>query len=302
MSFDSTPITLKAGQWTVSGISVGGIHTTIAIPELRVCFDIGVITTESTHCDKVLISHGHVDHCQSYFKHLRCRKLRNMHPAPIYVVPEILHKPLMVAARAQFNMEKGLLNVGPPRDFINIHTLKPDGEPLEFNRCTHSTCYIYAYPMTHRIPALGYTIVSEVPKLKPEYIGRPGREIKELRESGANIFEIRRTIEVAYTGDTTIAGVLAQPEFLKAKVLFIECTILDDQLTPSETRKRGHIHIQDLVENWQAFENEHIILFHMSPRYVGNMAHELVHSAFVELPKEFQNKIQILWPYDKNSE
>ncbi len=293
--FHSETTTLRVGRWTLTGTSTGGTHTTIVVNELKICFDIGILTNASTHCDKVLISHGHVDHCQSFFKHYRCRKLKKMLPAPVYIIPPIMEKPMRDSARAQFNMEKGCIDIPSPKDFLQIVTLTGDST-YEFNRCLHSTCYITSYPMTHRIPASGYTVISEVPKLKEDYLGRPGTEIKELQEANADIFYIKRAIEIAYTGDTTITGVLRQPDMLNAEVLIIECTILDYQVSREDTHKRGHIHIQDIADNWRAFDNKHIVLFHMSPRYSGNIAYTLVREALKELPEEFRSKVQLLWP------
>ncbi len=287
--------TLKVGRWTLTGLSIGGTHTTIVVNELKICFDIGVLTNESTHCDKVLISHGHIDHCQSYFKHYRCRKLQKMFPAPVYLIPPVMEKPMRDSARAQFNMEKGMINIPMPKDFIQLVPLRA-GDHYAFNRCSHSVCKIYSYPMTHRIPASGYIVVSEVPKLREEYLDNLGHEIKELKESGADIFYTKRVIEIAYTGDTTIEGVLRQPDFLNAEILIIECTILDDQLDRKETTKRGHIHIQDIVEHYNLFANKHIVLFHLSPRYAGSIAFELIDKAFEGLPSEFTGKVQVLWP------
>ena len=294
MSFYTDSVTLNVGRWTLTGLSLGGTHTTIVMNELKICFDIGVLTNESTHCDKVLISHGHVDHCQSFFKHYRCRKIRKMYPTPVYIVPPVMETPMKESARSQFNMEKGRSYGGVPKDFIEIKSLHPN-EHHEFNRCSHSVCKIYAYPMTHRIPAFGYTVVSEVPKLREEYYGIPGHKIKELRETKDDLFYTKRVIEVAYTGDTTIEGVLRQSDFLTAEILIIECTIIDDQLDRNETTKRGHIHIQDIVDNYNLFTNKHIVLFHLSPRYTGNVF-ELVDAAFSGLPKDFTDRVQILWP------
>lgn len=287
--------TLSAGKWTIVGTSIGGTHTTITVRELGVCFDIGVLTTESVSSNLVLISHGHVDHCQSFFKHNRCREMRKMTPKAVYIVPPAMHRPIVDAATAQFNMEKGFGgDVAMPDNYVNIITTD---DAYSFTHCKNSRFDIHSYPMTHRIPARGYALVSNVSKLMDKYIGKPGKEIKALREAGEELFYQKRSVEIAYTGDTTIEGVLRQSDFLNAEVLLMECTILDDQLSRKDTAKRGHIHIQDIVEHWSEFNNKHIILFHISPRYTGSLVHTLITDALASLPIEFKNKIQVLWPH-----
>nr|QBK87355.1 MAG: beta-lactamase superfamily domain protein [Marseillevirus LCMAC201] len=291
--------TLKVGRWSITGVSQAGQYTTIVLNELKICFDIGIITNESIYCDKVLISHGHVDHCNDYFKHYRIRRLRKMLPPPVYLIHPIMETPMRNSAEAQFNMEKGLIGIPLPKDYIQI---KPLQEPYEFNRCQHSTFYIRGYPMTHSIPSYGYTVISQTPKLKTEYIGLPSKEIKKLRKNNTDIFYTKRVIEIAYTGDTTIDGVLSEPYFLNAEVLLIECTIIDDQINREETRRRGHIHIQDIVDNWKCFKNNYIVLFHLSPRYTRKPVHELVKKALEVTSPEFRSKVQLLWPKSYSKE
>lgn len=53
----------------------------------------------------------------------------------------------------------------------------------------------------------------------------------------------------AYTGAHT--GV---PDVLRAKLLIMELTFLDDDVTVEEAREKGHMHIADFVANAHRFQ------------------------------------------------
>jgi hypothetical protein len=57
--------------------------------------------------------------------------------------------------------------------------------------------------------------------------------------------------EVAVTGDTTMdfARLPTSAAALRARLLIIECTFLDDDIDPADARARGHMHVRDLAEH-----------------------------------------------------
>src|SRR4051794_10049514 len=54
--------TLPAGPYTVRGISVGGVYTSLAVPELGLVLDAGASPRSWGSIDTILLSHGHADH------------------------------------------------------------------------------------------------------------------------------------------------------------------------------------------------------------------------------------------------
>jgi ribonuclease Z len=62
--------------------------------------------------------------------------------------------------------------------------------------------------------------------------------------------------EVAFTGDTTIEFVKdpANSPVLRAKLLIMECTFLDDTVDQDGARSRGHMHVRDLAEHAACFQ------------------------------------------------
>jgi hypothetical protein len=55
---------------------------------------------------------------------------------------------------------------------------------------------------------------------------------------------------VAFSGDTTLPGLLACDAALRARVLIMELTSLDAGLPPDKCTARGHVHLEDLVARW----------------------------------------------------
>src|SRR5215217_4262932 len=54
--------TVTAGPYTLRGVSVGGVYTSIAVPELGIVFDAGTSPRSTSAMDTILLSHGHADH------------------------------------------------------------------------------------------------------------------------------------------------------------------------------------------------------------------------------------------------
>jgi ribonuclease Z len=122
--------------------------------------------------------------------------------------------------------------------------------------------------------------------------------LREQHKDNAHyLFYKQKHIEIAYSGDTTIEGVLNNDKLLNAKVLLLECTILDDSVSEEQCHTRGHIHIQDLVTHWRYFRNEAIVLFHFSPRYSEMNVEAMVRKALKTggVPESFINKVQVLF-------
>jgi ribonuclease BN (tRNA processing enzyme) len=82
---------------------------------------------------------------------------------------------------------------------------------------------------------------------------------------------------LAYTSDTTIEGVLQSDVLLSVPLLIVECTIWsEDDVSGDKTRERGHIHLTHLNENAERFQNRHVALTHVSPRYARSQCQRLL--------------------------
>ena len=146
-------------------------------------------------------------------------------------------------------------------------------------------------------PAVGYAIgCRHKPELKPEYKGLPGHEIRDLVKSGAEIKESKEYMDVLYTGDTSIEGLL-KPEIEsllpQCAIVLCEATMLEDSDEAKQLAcDRGHLHIQDIAELLEKVspKKQRWILIHISARYNAQQTLEYVADA---VPKEHHHKIEV---------
>ncbi|AYV83813.1 MAG: tRNaseZ [Hyperionvirus sp.] len=120
--------------------------------------------------------------------------------------------------------------------------------------------------MTHKICSYGYIISEQRQKLKHIYKGLTGKELKDLKEANIEIHDQISIPIISFTGDTTINGVLANPEFMESNILIMECTHFHDS-TIADAETHGHIHFQQILDNIDKFHNKWIVLCHFSQKY-----------------------------------
>ncbi|XP_031400963.1 tRNase Z TRZ1-like [Punica granatum] len=124
---------------------------------------------------------------------------------------------------------------------------------------------------------LGYVVYSVKQKLKQEYAGLSGREIRDLRLSGVEgrqifVVAVTNTItvpEIAFTGDT-MSDFIADSDnvdVLRAKILILESTFINDTVTVEDAKEYGHTHLSEIVGYADKFQNKAILLIHFSARH-----------------------------------
>lgn len=222
---------------------------------LHVAFDIGTSAEDALDAKHVLVSHSHIDHIGALLAHARARSLGSR--SAKYYVPHAALEPLLQAKAAYEVLDGGPFEA-------DITAVGPGDEiPL----CPTVKAVVFA--TEHRVPSQGYALVREKRLgLKQEYKQLQGRELGALRKQGVQVCEVEEVVELAFTGDTVLRGVLAQKLPMRARLLLMECTYLDGDRALAD--KHGHVHIEDLAEHAAAFAStEHMVLTHLSRRYKG---------------------------------
>ena len=143
----------------------------------------------------------------------------------------------------------------------------------------------------HTIPSRGFVVWERRQKLKEEYVGLPGDRIRDLRLSGTAITREVRMPLVAYTGDTSPAGLDACPAAFEAKILLTEMSFIRAAHRRDKIHKFGHMHLDDFLERADRFQNEVIVAGHFSTRYHPN---EVRRTLDTKLPPALKAKIR-LW-------
>ncbi|MBA3455123.1 MAG: MBL fold metallo-hydrolase [Deltaproteobacteria bacterium] len=247
--------TVTAGPYTVRGVSVGGVYTSLSIPELGVLFDAGISPRSFGAIDTILLSHGHADHVGALPGLLGIRALHGKQKPPRVVMPAEIVDDLQTALAALTKLQRWPLD-------IEAIGMSPGDEVA-----LRGDLHVRAVRTYHPVPSLGYLLVKRVAKLKQELVGLAGPEIAARKRAGEEVTSIEERLEVAYATDTLVSVLDHSPELLEARVLILECTFLDERKTLEAARAGCHIHLDELIERADRFENEHVVLMHFSQLY-----------------------------------
>jgi ribonuclease Z len=124
--------------------------------------------------------------------------------------------------------------------------------------------WIRPFRTLHSVPSLGYALVRKVQKLKDEFRALSPAEIVALKATGEDLFRYEDRVELAYVTDSLIDVVDHEPWLLRAKVLILECTFVGDGKSRQDAREKMHVHLDEIVERADAFQNEALVLMHFS--------------------------------------
>ncbi len=275
--------TVTAGPYTVRGVSVGGVYTSIQVPELGVLFDAGISPRSFGAIDTILLSHGHADHIGALPALLGIRALHGKTRPPRVVMPAEIVGDLTTALAALTRLQRWPLEIEAigmnPGDEI---ALRPD-------------LLVRAVRTYHPVPSLAYLLVRRVAKLRPDLHGLAGPDIAARRRAGEDINVFEERVEVAYATDTLISVLDHSPELLRARVLIMECTFLDERKSLEGARSGCHIHLDEVIERADTFENEHIVLMHCSQLYRTD---EVAHILDRRVPPALRKRIIPFVPAD----
>jgi ribonuclease Z len=244
---------IEVGQYHVIGYSVAGEETVCQIPELDVCFDIGRAPYFALTSNIVCLTHGHMDHLAGLAYYLSQRYFQGMKPGTV-LLPRQLVDPVDQMLRCW----RGIERQNTPYQLIPMSP----GQAYEVRR----DFLIRAFETHHGGQSLGYSLVSVREKLKPEYFGRPGPELAQLRKSGVEIQYRLEVPLIAFLGDTAFGRVFDEPDVRNAEVLLTEVTFFEkDHKTRAKHGK--HLHVDQFVELvLPNLKNQQIIITHVSRR------------------------------------
>jgi ribonuclease Z len=263
---------------TIEGYSRAAVQSYWRIPELKLGFDLGGHPWDFMGTASWFITHTHLDHIAALPVYVARRRMMKMEPPTIYL-PEYAVEDVRRLLLIMQRLDRGRQN-------CNLIGVQP-GQEIELSR-DH---VITVFETTHTIPSVGFLVWERRNKLKEEYHGLTGDQIRDIRLSGTPVTRELRTPLLCYTGDTSPAGLDNYPPVFDAKVLITEMSFIRANHRREKIHKFGHMHLDDFIERADKFKNELIVCGHFSTRYHDNEVRRLVES---KLPASLRDKVR-LW-------
>jgi ribonuclease Z len=261
---------LKHGDLTIEGYSRAAVQTYWRIPELKLGFDLGAQPWSFMGTETWFVSHGHLDHIAALPVYVSRRRMMKMTPPTIYLPAEAI-EPMQKILRQFTRLDRGRLP-------CELRPIVP-GEEVELSRELVMT----ATATRHTVPSLGYVAWDRRRKLKADYQGLAGEQIRDLRLSGTEVTAEIRNPLLAYLGDSSPAGLDDTPAMYDAKILICEMTFVAPSHRKEKIHKFGHMHLDDLVDRRDRFKNELVIAAHLSTRYHANSVRAIVQQALPDM-------------------
>lgn len=238
--------------------SRSSFRTGFYIPELKIMLDVGPQNFNKPY--HIFITHTHIDHTAGLPLTLigdeKGDHVFNVHihgDATTYVKNYI---DSMFSCNAMTKIDTS--------QWYKMHTRYPgDVFKAVFNKQKYE---IEVFECDHSIPTVGYGFPEIKTKLKKEYLGCKGQDIKKLKDSGIDITDDILLRRFTFVCDTSINVFKMNPNILKYPVIFIECTFIkQDDISHADAKK--HIHWEQLKPIVKQNKDKLFVLFHFSLKY-----------------------------------
>lgn len=272
-------VVIRTPRLTIEGKSRAGNETWFRVRELGIALDIGRCPDLLVGTPNVFITHAHLDHALGVPYYAAQRRLHRLGAGRVFVPAESAadYRELMALHE---RMEDTLY----PLDIVGL----APGETRPLRR----DLLVRAHSATHRVVANGWEFCEVRHKLKAEHASRTPDELRRLREDGVAVDVLVERPILFYTGDTDRRILEGNEALYRAEVLMIECSFT----APGEEergRKYAHIHLSDIWDHAERFENELIVLTHFSLRDSAKEIHRRVAD---EAPAALRGRLALSLP------
>jgi len=267
----------------LQGLSIAGEQTVVQVPELDICFDIGLCPRPALASPYVALTHGHMDHAAGLAYYYSQRQFQGMGVGTV-ICHRALEQPI-------HNIMNAWVDVEDQRTPYKLVGLEPDGE-LEIKNNT----YLRAFDTAHTRSSLGYVVLERRSKLRPELVGLPQEKLVQMKHRGEPITQVMEIPLVCFTGDTMWGTHFDRPDVLEAKILITECTFVE----PGHRDRAGvgrHLHLDDVVNLMDRSKAEAVVLTHLSRRTSMTTVRKQLE---MKIPPQHQDRVHLLMDHRTN--
>lgn len=272
---------VRAGPYTIRGISLGGLYTAMMVPELDLALDAGMPARSFAGARTLLLTHGHVDHAGALSSMLGIRALQGARIPLRVIMPAEITGHVQAALEAMSVLQHWPLAI----EVVGLRA----GEECALE----NGLMVRAVQAFHVVPCLGYQVLRRVRRLGQAFRHLPGEEIRRRSGAGEDLFERHEHLEFAYATDTLVSVLEHTPSLYDSRVLLLECTFLDGRKSLEAVHAGCHIHLDELVERAHHFRNQHLVLMHVSQMYRPG---EIAAILDARLPQSLRHRVQVLAP------
>lgn len=242
------------GDHQFIGYSIAGITTSLYYKNQKIVFDLGQGLPFQMGARAIYLTHLHADHAAGLPYLLSQKSLFRLPEIPV-LFPKTYKNDLETILQVWEKIEE----VKYP---YRLHGMT-NQELLTIDDKTR----LRALKSTHRIDSLSYLLENKRKRLRADLQGESSETLRNLRLKGVALEEEFWEPVFAFSGDTQIELLDDHPQLYQTPLLFLECTYLDERKAVSETRRWGHIHLDEIIERAERFKNQTLCLIHLSARY-----------------------------------
>lgn len=273
----SATVRIETPRFTIEGSSRAGVESWYRVKELGLAMDLGRCPDNLVGVPRILLTHAHVDHAAGVPYYAAQRKLQKLGPGTVYVPAASLD-----GFRDLIAAHERLESTTYQLDLVGI----APGQVVELRK----DLAVRAHAASHPIPSNAYEFLERRNRLRPELRGLPPEEIERRRARGETVSEPVESSILFYTGDTDRRIFETCDALFRAEVLLIECSFTWDE-DRDRAQKYAHIHLGDLADVAERFENKLVVLTHFSLR---DSRAEIEREVRARLPESLLERVRFM--------